>query len=379
MMNKNDIERAVESIDGDLIDSVSEARYKNYKKRKRATRVRFTALIAAVLALAVSIPMIAVFANKAPEPETPVVAVTTEETKEEAKTPVTETPVETPTQKETEIQPTETQVEPTPTETPIVTPTPTETPIVTPTPVETETPVVTPTPYAQPTETASPTETDSSSEVNSLKYYADPDHSFWFDVADDPYIAVRITEITDNSFEYGPPRLGLTYTEVKYEVLCCCGFVRDLNTDTSELMKTLPPFFVLGSQPDSFQIGDIVICDVVFHSYGSAPYGDEIVVRSRNSFVPIKNGVLYDRSIEEGGNDRLYSTYKIEFQKLKNKIKNGYEVVNKELFDRMPDVDIQAGTSVEDFIKVMVWFSELRKVAVITPSITATDCFEVII
>ena len=383
-MKKEMLEHLLDGMDDGLLEEVAARDLSNEMKKAKTEgtkrrRLRRTWLIAAAAALilAVTLPIIIFFANKAPEPETLVVAVTTEETKEEAKTPVTETPVVTPTQKETEIQPTETRVEPTPTETPVVTPTPTETPIVTPTPVETETPIVTPTPTETPVATITPTivttQNTTPDEPSVITFYST--ENFWLTEIENPFIMIRITGISNASPKLNQSVLSKKpQKELKYELLCASGEKKnpEYQFSMSEVMETVPPLCVNEDLVSGLTVGDIVEMEVgvLFYDPGTWEVtGPKFLVFCYDvSFAESTRTVFEESKLvinDEHPYCGRFNDYKKVLKKFKTLYDQGYSFVNKELFDRMPNVEIGNGTTVDELIAVVEWFDELRKVMII--------------
>ena len=324
--------------------------------RKRARTLRIL-LIAAVALLAAALTVVAVFASKAPEPGTPVVAVTTEETKEDEKTPVTETPVET---KETEVMPTETAVEPTPTET-LVEPTPTKTPVET----------------VDPTKVPYEPRYEVPTEINNYT---------WIDICTKPIAIFKITEILDdkldtadyfeNEYAFG------SFTKIRCEPVFTNGVVhyKMHNYTVSDALEMEDYcIFIKDDILEEYGVGDTFL--VQFKAYSLAPHLCMFAYQSEDNCccIPIVDGKLFIPNAHDATlfidentyyhlrlytkefNSTAFSTSNQALFKFWDEsfIDYWYNQPEKEVMDRMPREMIGNGSTVDEIIEYVEWFMEI--------------------
>ena len=307
------------------------------------------AAVAAVLVAAILIPVAVAFANKAPEPGTPVIAVT-------------ETKKETPEK----------------TETPVVAPTPTVTVFVTPTTIETETPVETPTPTETPVVT--PTQTESPTEIptkGNNSHGGMP--SLSIAPMDLPVAIIQITEVTDNTKN---AYLNGHYDECDVipcvEVVCDIiyasniidryyamnenGQLVEMQNDFSVPLKLKKRMFIPQIEQDYIYVDSILFCLVEYVETGYyAPTYDLSRIRFyAASLIPfVNNGLVLDNNrrilFQEYYRNTFHdmtfvNTYLSEYQKIAQE-KN----YTDGFYENLPTKLIENGTTVEELISILEW------------------------
>ena len=364
-MRKGEISYAVNHIDESIMEEVIVEKLHLQKKKSRAKTIRWTALIAALLAVAVLIPVGVVFANKAPE-ETPA-AVT--ETPKKTETETTETPKE-----ETPAETTETPVEPTETQDPTVTP------------VETETPYVAPTGINANSDTI--TEKDK---------YLLKSNDIWLQSEVAPVAIIRVTEVAVESWKQDVSYDKKTYyAKVGFEVLYSQGEVCTTHMNSQEERHLSEQMMPLGEvlnavsyidiplrdyvrttkcdyqYEDKVEVGAVFLCDFRYHRpqygyfYDDGTFDSGIRFKARRALIFDDGKLVRDmnnhchQNFYDGNIERICKW--IDDVLLSEKYKAFKEYWYKDLIEKEPCKKLENGMTVEQVIELFDWYKEFSKI-----------------
>ena len=175
-----------------------------------------------------------------------------------------------------------------------------------------------------------------------------------------------------------PNEAQMKFTKITYDMIYCIKYDADTVGLASKLDSLLETngntLYFPDSVLETASVGDTYLCSLesrdhaLFAGIYAANKAEYVI--SKPACVPFVDGKLNEIWILGNYSDNLKYIQTI--------IDRGFDVVNKELTERKPDM-IQAGISIEEIIYIVDWFNDVRAVATVTPSPGKADSWDITI